>query len=148
MTWVKKILIPTSIAVFIAVSSWVGKTLIQSMNDMASMTSNVEQCTKSIDKLSERCDKLSTKCEVLQNTLTELKVRLEVTKLESMESTLGMLERVEELRYKGPVIPSSSGGDNSDYPALYPSPTGADLNPKKLNNEIIEQKKLIKSIKP
>lgn len=139
----KKILISVITAAIIALGGWVGKSIIDAMGDIKVASNNITTCIKSLDKLADRYEEMDDNYADLKNELIELRVRLEVSKLESMEASLTVVEYLEIHKKNTTVIPSTGGPKNRPLPKIN-STSGGSFND--LKRKVLEQRKLVETL--
>lgn len=138
-----KIIASVITAAIITLAGWVGKSIITTMGDIKVASTNIANCTKSLDKLADRYDSMDEKYNSLQNNIVELKIRLEMSKLESMEYSLVLSEQLELLKKYTSKIPLSGSGNIFDVPPPKPTPAG---DYEDLKYRVLEQRKIVESL--
>lgn len=147
----KKIILPLIGMLAVTGIGWIAKSVNDSLYNIKTVSSNLAACTEDLEKMSERLEAVNNKYHKLHNNVTELKVRLEVTKLETMETSLMLKEQLEILKmYANRMETISSSGMMSEIPKHLPEslerPAPAPL-PDDLENKVMEQRKLVESLK-
>lgn len=140
----KKWVMPLLLGGMVTGVAWVAKSINEGISDIKVISTNLANTTNDLEKLATRYENMNEKYHKLENMMTELKIRLEVSKLENMEASLSLVESVEMLREYTAKIPLSK--QHKSVKDLPPKPTH-DGAFKDYNHRIIEQRKLVDDLR-
>lgn len=139
-------------AVVLALGGGVGKLLLHLHSSNASLTKEVSvikgyQDTKSseiVDSITNMEEKLEAKVDKLADKIVEMRIRMEMAKLEHLEASLTLSEKIVKLGRLGAEIPYTG---MKIGPALVGEIPTSDRDIYMLKRKVTEQRTIVESLK-